>query len=135
VPRVVSGAKETKLDGSNSRLLMDDMLTLYPQLWNAIACQVPLLGMKRHTRLAAAALWIAGCDDSDQPGEWTFIKTFSPCQNVEKKGKSILPCCSPPRRATTVSFYENIGGDHDAAAGNEQAAFMSRWGTNTSGRT
>jgi dipeptidyl aminopeptidase/acylaminoacyl peptidase len=44
-PRQAPGAE----GGSNGGLLMGNMLTLYPQLFGAIACEVPLLDMKRYT--------------------------------------------------------------------------------------
>ena len=135
------------MGGSNGGLLMGNMLTLYPDLWGAIVCQVPLLDMKRYTHLSAGASWIAEYGDPDKPEEWTFIKTFSPYQNVEK-GKKYPPTLFTtstrddrvgPHQARKmaarmleygdgVSFYENIEGGHGAAADNKQAAFMSALG-------
>jgi prolyl oligopeptidase len=132
------------MGGSNGGLLMGNMLTLYPQLWAAIVCQVPLLDMKRYTHLAAGASWMAEYGDPDKAEDWAFIKTFSPYQNVEK-GKKYPPVLFTtstrddrvgPHQArkmaarmleygNDVSFYENIEGGHGAAADNKQAAFMS----------
>ncbi len=132
------------LGGSNGGLLMGNMLTSYPQLWAAIVCQVPLLDMKRYTHLAAGASWMAEYGDPDNPDDWTFIKTFSPYQNVEK-GKKYPPILFTtstrddrvgPAQARKMAarmiefgddanFYENIEGGHGAAADNKQAAFMS----------
>ena len=135
------------MGGSNGGLLMGNMLTLYPQLWSAIVCQVPLLDMKRYTHLSAGASWIAEYGDPDKPEEWAYIKTFSPYQNVEKAKKypPVLFTTSTrddrvgPHQARKmaarmleygddVSFYENIEGGHGAAADNKQAAFMSALG-------
>ena len=133
--------------GSNGGLLMGNMLTLYPQLWGAIVCEVPLLDMKRYTHLSAGASWIAEYGDPDKAEEWAFIKTFSPYQNVEK-GKKYPPTLFTtstrddrvgPHQARkmaarmlehgdNVSLYENIEGGHGAAADNKQAAFMSALG-------
>jgi prolyl oligopeptidase len=133
--------------GSNGGLLMGNMLTLYPQLWGAIVCEVPLLDMKRYTHLSAGASWIAEYGDPDKAEEWAFIKTFSPYQNVEK-GKKYPPTLFTtstrddrvgPHQARKmaarmleygddVSLYENIEGGHGAAADNKQAAFMSALG-------
>jgi prolyl oligopeptidase len=129
--------------GSNGGLLMGNMLTLYPQLWSAIVCEVPLLDMKRYTHLSAGASWIAEYGDPDKPEEWAFIKTFSPYQNVEngKKYPPILFTTSTrddrvgPAQARKMAakmlgygydatFYENIEGGHGAAADNQEAAFM-----------
>jgi prolyl oligopeptidase len=135
------------MGGSNGGLLMGNMLTLYPQLWSAIVCQVPLLDMKRYTHLSAGASWIAEYGDPDKPEEWAYIKTFSPYQNVEK-GKKYPPVLFTtstrddrvgPHQARKmaarmleygddISFYENIEGGHGAAADNKQAAFMSALG-------
>jgi len=135
------------MGGSNGGLLMGNMLTLYPELWSAIVCQVPLLDMKRYTHLSAGASWIAEYGDPDKADEWAFIKTFSPYQNVEK-GKKYPPILFTtstrddrvgPHQArkmaarmlgygNSASFYENIEGGHGAAADNKQAAFMSALG-------
>jgi prolyl oligopeptidase len=132
------------LGGSNGGLLMGNMETLYPQLWAAIVCEVPLLDMKRYTHLSAGASWMAEYGDPDKAEDWAFIKTFSPYQNVEK-GKKYPPILFTtstrddrvgPAQARKmaarmiefggdVSFYENIEGGHGAAADNKQAAFMS----------
>jgi prolyl oligopeptidase len=132
------------MGGSNGGLLMGNMLTLYPQLWAAIVCEVPLLDMKRYTHLAAGASWMAEYGDPDKPDDWAFIKSFSPYQNVHKGTKypPVLFTTSTrddrvgPHQArkmaarmlefgNDVSFYENIEGGHGAAADNKQAAFMS----------
>ena len=129
--------------GSNGGLLMGNMLTMYPTLWAAIVCEVPLLDMKRYTHLSAGASWMAEYGDPDKPDEWAYIKTFSPYQNVEKDRKypPILFTTSTrddrvgPAQARKmaakmldqghdVSFYENIEGGHGAAADNQEAAFM-----------
>ena len=135
------------MGGSNGGLLMGNMLTLYPELWSAIVCQVPLLDMKRYTHLSAGASWMAEYGDPDKPADWAFIKTFSPYQNVEK-GKKYPPVLFTtstrddrvgPAQARKmvarmlefgddVSFYENVEGGHGAAADNKQAAFMSALG-------
>ncbi|MGB6143410.1 MAG: prolyl oligopeptidase family serine peptidase, partial [Rhodanobacter sp.] len=63
--------------GSNGGLLMGNMLTMYPQLFGAIACEVPLLDMKRYSHLSAGASWMAEYGNPDT-ADWNFIKTFSP---------------------------------------------------------
>ena len=131
------------MGGSNGGLLMGNMLTMYPQLWSAVVCEVPLLDMKRYTHLSAGASWMAEYGDPDKPEDWAFIKTFSPYQNVEK-GKKYPPILFTtstrddrvgPAQARKMAarmiefgddanFYENIEGGHGAAADNKQAAFM-----------
>jgi len=145
--KITSQAHLGAMGGSNGGLLMGNMLTLYPQLWSAIVCQVPLLDMKRYTHLSAGASWMAEYGDPDKPEDWAFIKTFSPYQNVEK-GKKYPPVLFTtstrddrvgPHQARKMaarmleygdgaSFYENIEGGHGAAADNKQAAFMAALG-------
>jgi prolyl oligopeptidase len=131
------------IGGSNGGLLMGNMLTLYPQLFGAIVCEVPLLDMRRYTHLSAGASWIAEYGDPDKPEEWAFIQTFSPYQNVKKGTKypPILFTTSTrddrvgPAQARKmaakmldfgddVHFYENVEGGHPGAADHKQAAFM-----------
>ena len=52
--------------GSNGGLLMGNMLTLYPHLFGAIVCQVPLLDMQRYHKLLAGASWMAEYGDPDK---------------------------------------------------------------------
>ena len=128
--------------GSNGGLLMGNMTVMYPQLFGAVVCQVPLLDMKRYHKLLAGASWMAeyGNPDTD---DWSFLKAYSPYQNVRADGTY------PPVLFTTstrddrvhpgharkmmarmaeqghdVRYYENIEGGHGGAANNEQAAFM-----------
>ncbi|MEO5561262.1 MAG: prolyl oligopeptidase family serine peptidase [Dokdonella sp.] len=130
--------------GSNGGLLMGNMLTLYPQLFGAIVCEVPLLDMKRYTHLSAGASWMAEYGDPDKADEWSYIKTFSPYENVSA-GQVYPPVLFytatsddrvGPVQARKMAakmqdmgyanawFYENTEGGHGAAADNKQSAFM-----------
>ncbi len=62
--------------------LVGNMLTLYPEFFGAAVCQVPLLDMRNYTHWAAGASWIAEYGDPDKPDDWTFLKTFSPYDNL-----------------------------------------------------
>src|SRR5215472_13429510 len=53
--------------GSNGGLLVGNMLTRYPDLFGAIDCAVPLLDMKRYTKLTAGASWISEYGDPENP--------------------------------------------------------------------
>jgi prolyl oligopeptidase len=141
--KITSPAHLGIMGGSNGGLLMGNMFTLYPQLFGAVVCQVPLLDMQRYSKLLAGASWMAEYGDPDKPDDWEFIRTFSPYHNVKKDAKY------PPVLYTTstrddrvhpgharkmmarmaemghdVRYYENIEGGHGGAANNEQAAHM-----------
>jgi prolyl oligopeptidase len=83
--------------GSNGGLLMGNMLTLYPELFGAIVCQVPLLDMKRYTHLSAGTSWVAEYGDPDKPEDWAFIQPFSPYHNVKRGGRYPPSSSRPPR--------------------------------------
>ncbi|MFS0866464.1 prolyl oligopeptidase family protein [Microbacterium sp. 179-B 1A2 NHS] len=68
---------------SNGGLLVGNMLTQYPDDFGAIVCGVPLLDMRRYTRLSAGASWIAEYGDPDDPADWEFLRTFSPYHLIE----------------------------------------------------
>lgn len=129
--------------GSNGGLLVGNMVTQYPDLMAAAVCQVPLLDMRRYHLLLAGASWMAEYGDPDSAGEWSFIKTYSPYQNVspDKTYPAVLFMTSTrddrvhPGHARKmmalmksqghdVSYYENIEGGHGGAANNKQRAFM-----------
>ena len=128
--------------GSNGGLLMGVMLTRYPQLFGAIVCEVPLLDMRRYSKLLAGASWMAEYGDPDIPAEWEYLRPFSPYHNVSA-GQDYPPLLfmtstrddrvhpGHARKMVArlreagyeVSYYENIEGGHGAAADNEQRAF------------
>jgi prolyl oligopeptidase len=131
------------MGGSNGGLLMGNMLTLYPEKFGAIVCQVPLLDMKRYHKLLAGASWMAEYGNPDDPQEWKFIKTYSPYHNVKADGKYPRTLFTTSTRDDRVHpgharkmvarmiemghdvlLYENIEGGHGGAADNKQAAFM-----------
>jgi prolyl oligopeptidase len=130
--------------GSNGGLLMGNMLTNHPQLFGAIACNVPLLDMKRYVYLEAGASWIGEYGDPRDPKQWAFMKSWSPYENVEK-GKdypAVLFYTTGsddrvgPEQARKMAakmqhmgyehvwFYENRGGGHGAGADAKQSATM-----------
>ena len=129
--------------GSNGGLLAGVMLTRYPELFGAIVCQVPLLDMKRYHLLLAGASWMAEYGDPDEPGDWEFIKEYSPYQNAAA-GRPYPPTLfltstrddrvhpGHARKMVArlhelgydVPYHENIEGGHGAAADNEQSAFV-----------
>jgi prolyl oligopeptidase len=129
--------------GSNGGLLMGNMLVMYPQLFGAVVCQVPLLDMKRYSHLLAGASWMAEYGDPDKPADWAFLQRWSPYQNVRAEalyppvlfttstrddrvhpGHARKMVARMEQQGHDVLYYENIEGGHAGAANNEQAAFM-----------
>ena len=64
--------------GSAGGLLIGVMLTQYPELFGALVCDNPLLDMRRYHRLLAGASWMAEFGNPDDPGDWEFLKDYSP---------------------------------------------------------
>ena len=135
------------LGGSNGGLLVGNMLTRYPELFGAIYCAVPLLDMKRYTKLTAGSSWISEYGDPDKPDDWAFLREMSAYQAAEA-GRPY-----PPILLTTsgrddrvhpgharkmaakllalgyrVYFYEPTEGGHAGATDNVQAAFNTALG-------
>lgn len=131
------------MGGSNGGLLMGNMYTSYPEHWGAIVCAVPLLDMKRYTKLLAGASWAGEYGDPDDPAQWAYLQNYSPYHKLSASADH------PPILFTTstkddrvhpgharkmaelarsmgknVAYYENIEGGHGGAANNGQQAFM-----------
>lgn len=128
--------------GSNGGLLMGNMTVLYPELFGAVVCQVPLLDMKRYSKLLAGASWMAEYGDPDT-SDWEFIQSFSPYQNVRPgvtyppvlfttstrddrvhPGHARKMMARMMEQGHDVTYYENIEGGHGGAADNRQRAHM-----------
>ncbi|MDO5743194.1 MAG: prolyl oligopeptidase family serine peptidase [Micrococcaceae bacterium] len=92
---------------SNGGLLMGNMITGYPELFGAISCGVPLLDMRRYTRLAAGHSWIAEYGDPDVPEEWEFVRTFSPYHRLD----DALPegTCYPASLIWSATSDDRVG--------------------------
>ncbi|MGO2861053.1 MAG: prolyl oligopeptidase family serine peptidase [Brevibacterium sp.] len=129
--------------GSNGGLLVGNMLTQYPQLFGAISCGVPLLDMRRYTKLSAGYSWKAEYGDPDVAEDWEFIRAFSPyhllADGTEYPPVLFWTATSDDRVGPVqarkmaarmqskgiadVWFYEDTQGGHSAASDNEQTAF------------
>jgi prolyl oligopeptidase len=141
--KVTSTARLGIQGGSNGGLLMGNMTVMYPELFGAVVCQVPLLDMQRYHKLLAGASWMAEYGDPDNPEDWGWLQHYSPYHNVRADAKY------PPLLFTTstrddrvhpgharkmmarmqaqghdVLYYENIEGGHGGAANNPQSAYM-----------
>jgi prolyl oligopeptidase len=144
VKRGVTSAKRLGIQGgSNGGLLVGNMVTLYPKLFAAAVCQVPLLDMRRYNKLLAGASWMAEYGNPDKPEEWDFIQTFSPYHNVKAgveypavlfttstrddrvhPGHARKMMARMQEQQHEVYYYENIEGGHGGAANNQQLAHM-----------
>jgi prolyl oligopeptidase len=69
--------------GSNGGLLIANMLTRYPERFGALFCTIPLIDMRRYTKLLAGASWIAEYGDPDVPEDWAFLQHMSAYQVAE----------------------------------------------------
>ncbi|WP_455429918.1 prolyl oligopeptidase family serine peptidase [Microvirga aerilata] len=132
--------------GSNGGLLVGNMLTRFPERFGAIWCTVPLLDMRRYTRLLAGPSWVAEYGDPEKPDDWAYMAGLSAYQNLEE-GKAYPPMLLVTSRRDDrvhpgharkmaakleamkqpVFFYEPDDGGH-GAANKEQAAFLSALG-------
>ncbi len=140
--------------GSNGGLLTGNMLTRYPELFGAIVIQVPLLDMKRYSKLLAGASWMAEYGDPDDPAQWEFLKAYSPYHrvrdDVEYPPTLLLTSTRDDRVhpgharkmaalleaiGADVTYYENVEGGHGGAANNAQAAHMAALAWTFLGRT
>jgi len=128
--------------GSNGGLLVGNMLTSYPHLFGAVSCGVPLLDMRRYTKLSAGYSWIAEYGDPDNPEHWEFLRTFSPYHllqaGTDYPETFIWTATSDDRvgpvqarkmaarmqdlGVQNVWFHEALEGGHAGASDNRQAA-------------
>jgi len=114
-----------------------------PDLYNAVVCGAPLLDMKRYNKLLAGASWMAEYGNPDIPGEWAFIRKYSPYHNVKGSVKypkvffttttrddRVHPAHARKMVARMIElghpvyYFENTEGGHGAGVTNEQRALM-----------
>jgi prolyl oligopeptidase len=142
IARKITSSKHLGIQGgSNGGLLMGAAFTRRPELYNAVVCQVPLLDMKRFSKLLAGASWMGEYGDPDVAEEWAYIKTFSPYHNLKKgtrypkvffttstrddrvhPGHARKMVAKMKDMGLDVLYFENIEGGHAGAADNNQAA-------------
>jgi prolyl oligopeptidase len=120
------------------------MTVMYPELFGAVVCQVPLLDMLRYHKLLAGASWMGEYGNPDDAKEAAWLLRYSPYHNVKagtKYPKVLFTTSTRDDRVHPgharkmmarmqeqghdVLYYENIEGGHGGAADNKQAAFMS----------
>jgi prolyl oligopeptidase len=63
--------------GSNGGLLVANMLARYPERFGALFCTIPLIDMRRYSKLLAGHSWLAEYGDPDKAEDWAFIQNYS----------------------------------------------------------
>ncbi len=131
------------MGGSNGGLLVGAVLVQRPDLFNAVVSQVPLLDMRRYSRLLAGASWMGEYGDPDDPAQWAYISRYSPYQNVSRDkryprtlfttstrddrvhpGHARKMVARMEEQGHDVLYWENTEGGHAGAANNDQQARM-----------
>ncbi|CAE8585209.1 unnamed protein product [Polarella glacialis] len=93
--------------GSNGGLLMGNMLTRKGhELFGAVVCQVPLLDMRRYSKLLAGASWMGEYGDPDTDDWANFLHKYSPYQLVRDD------CKYPPALFTTSTKDDRVHPGH-----------------------
>jgi prolyl oligopeptidase len=129
------------MGGSQGGLLVGGAFVQRPDLFNAVACAVPLLDMKRYNKLLAGASWMEeyGNPDTD---DWEYMKLWSPYQNLEKKADypevffwtntrddRVHPAharkmvARMTEQGHRVFYYENTEGGHSAGTNPSSRAY------------
>ena len=131
--------------GSNGGLLIANMLTRYPERFGALFCTIPLIDMRRYSKLLAGASWIAEYGDPDVPEDWAFLGAISAYHTAEPGRRYPPILLATARRDDRVhpgharkmaaklqamgydaSFYEPAAGGHGYGKDNaEVAGFVS----------
>jgi prolyl oligopeptidase len=75
---------------SNGGLLIANMLTRYPERFGALLCEVPVIDMRRSTKLLSGAAAIDEYGDPDDPEDWKFLAELS-AYHVATPGKVYPP--------------------------------------------
>lgn len=141
--RITSPAKLAIQGGSNGGLLVGAVSMMRPDLFKGVVCMVPLLDMKRYSKLLAGASWMAEYGNPDDPGMWDYMKDYSPYHMAKKDAKypriffttstrddRVHPAHARKMVARLLElghdclYWENIEGGHGGAANNRQAATM-----------
>ena len=136
--------------GSNGGILISNMLTRYPERFGALLCTIPLIDMRRYTKLLAGASWIAEYGDPDKAEEWAWLQTYS-AYHVATPGQTYPPILLATTRRDDrvhpgharkmaaklqamgyeeVYFYEPAAGGHGYGKDNKERATFIALGLN-----
>jgi prolyl oligopeptidase len=135
--------------GSNGGILITNMLTRYPERFGALFCTIPLIDMRRYSKLHAGASWIAEYGDPDDPEDWEFLKEISayhraaPGQNyppiliaTSRRDDRVHPGHARKMAAKLQAmgyeayFYEPAAGGHGYGKDNRERASFTALGYN-----
>ena len=72
------------MGGSNGGLLMGAMMTQRPDLFQAVACEFPLLDMLRYQKFLLGKLWVPEYGSAEDAKQFQVIYKYSPYQHVRK---------------------------------------------------
>ncbi len=129
---------------SNGGLMASVAYTQRPDLYDGAMVGVPLADMRRYHRLLAGASWMAEYGNPDVPGEWAYIRQYSPYQNIRPgaryprvffytstKDDRVHPAHARKMAARMeaqghpIYYYENIDGGHSGVANLKESAYRS----------
>lgn len=134
--------------GSNGGILISNMLTRYPERFGAMFCTIPLIDMRRYSKLLAGASWIAEYGDPDKVEDWAFLQHYSAYHTAEP-GKAYPPILIATTRKddrvhpgharkfaakleamgyTNVRYFELEGGGHGSGRTNTERATFTTLG-------
>ena len=68
--------------GSNGGLLVSVAMTQRPDLFGAVACEVPILDMVRYKEFGAGHSWVTEYGDPENPEDLVHIKKYAPLENL-----------------------------------------------------
>ena len=127
--------------GSNGGLLMGVELTQHPELWNAVAIEVPLLDMLRYEQLSAGASWVGEYGSVKVPEQRAFLAGISPYDNLKRGVAYLEPFIWTTTKDDRVGpaqarkfaarmreyglpylYWENVEGGHGAGANLKEQA-------------
>lgn len=138
---VTSPGRLGAIGRSNGGLLMGVVINQRPDLYAAAVIGVPLLDMKRYTRLGAGASWVAEYGDPDTT-DWSYMSKWSPYQNMRQnvayprvfyytstRDDRVHPGHARKAAAKMKSlgrdcfYYENMEGGHGGTSNQDQLAY------------
>ncbi len=138
---LTSSEKLGALGRSNGGLLLGVALTQRPELFAALDIGVPLLDMRRYSKLLAGASWMGEYGNPDVPRDWAFISKYSPYQNLRRgqdyptvffytstqddrvhPGHARKMAAMLEHLGYDFYYYENMEGGHGGTANQEQLA-------------